>query len=300
MKILLIGNSGQLGWELQRVLQPLGSVHALDYPEINMADADSIRKIVHEQNPQVIFNASAYTAVDKAESEPELAEAINSTGPGVLAEAAKKVNAVLIHYSTDYIFDGTKGAPYRETDTPNPLNVYGKSKLAGEQAILSVGGNSLIFRTAWLYSLRKDSFVTKVLGWARKNESLRVVDDQISNPTWARTLAGIFAQLITPNVGDLHRWLAQRTGLYHLAGGGFASRYEWAKKILEFDPHPEQQVFPNVVPASTSDFPAPAVRPLFSALDCTKFKNTFGLQLPPWEQTLALAMDELKDALLSI
>lgn len=294
MKILLIGNTGQLGWELQRTLQLLGSVVALDYPEINMADTANISKMVQMHRPQVIFNASAYTAVDKAESEQEFAEAINGVGPGVLAEEASKLNAVLIHYSTDYVFDGKKGSPYLETDNPAPLNVYGKSKLAGEQAIQSVGGRYLIFRTAWVYSLRRESFVSKVLGWARKKESIRVVNDQTSNPTWSRMLSEISSQAFAHAGHDFLHWLADRTGLYHLTGEGFASRYEWAKKILEFDPNANEQVMRELVPASTSEFPAPAIRPAFSALDCTKFKVTFGIQIPPWEQTLAIAMNELK------
>jgi dTDP-4-dehydrorhamnose reductase len=284
---------------LQRALQPFGSVDALDYPEINMADAHGISKIVQDSHPQVIFNASAYTDVDKAESEPELAWAINGTGPGVLAETAKKVNAALIHYSTDYVFDGKKGAPYLETDGTNPLNVYGESKLAGEQAIQAVGANYLIFRTAWVYSLRRDGFVSKVLKWARKNKALRVVDDQISNPTWARSLAEISVRAIFGPGDDLLPRLGERKGLYHLAGEGFASRYEWAKKILQFDPNPAGHVFKELIPASSSDFPTPAVRPTFSALDCIKFKSSFGVQLPPWESTLALALRELQRTSLS-
>jgi dTDP-4-dehydrorhamnose reductase len=292
MKILLIGNTGQLGWELQRALQPLGSVVALDYPEINMADAISIRKTVQVHQPQVIFNASAYTAVDKAESEPELAEAINGTGPGVLTEVAKKLNAVLIHYSTDYVFDGRKGVPYLETDLAKPLNVYGETKLAGEQAIQSVGGRYVIFRTAWVYSLRRESFVSKVLGWSRKNEMLRVVDDQISNPTWARMLAEISAQSLARAREDFLHWFADRTGLYHLAGDGFASRFEWAKMILKFDPNRHEQILRELIPVASTEFPAPATRPSFSALNCTKFKTTFGMQLPQWDQALEMAMDD--------
>jgi dTDP-4-dehydrorhamnose reductase len=286
MNLLLLGNTGQLGWELQRTLQPLGVVTALDYPDFNMADATSIRQTVQEHLPQVIVNATAYTAVDKAEVEPELAEAINSTGPGVLAEEARKLNAVLIHYSTDYVFDGSKGAPYVETDLPHPVNMYGQSKLAGEKAIQSVDGNYLLFRTAWVYSLRRDSFVTKVLGWARKNEVLRVVDDQISNPTWARMLAEVTAQVIARDDG----FLRERTGLYHLAGGGCASRYAWAQKILELDPSKQEQKVKQLLPAATSDFPTPAQRPLFSALDCQKFKRVFDLGLPDWDVALELAM----------
>jgi dTDP-4-dehydrorhamnose reductase len=286
MKLLLLGNTGQLGWELHRTLQPLGEVIALDYPEVDMADADNIRKTVREHRPQIIVNATAYTAVDKAESEPELAEAINATGPGILAEEAKALNAVLIHYSTDYVFDGTKGKTYVETDPPNPLNVYGKSKLAGEQAIQFVGGAYLILRTAWVYSLHRDSFVTKVLQWARRNETLRIVDDQISNPTWARMLAEMTAQILARGT----EYIRERTGFYHLAGDGYASRLEWARLILELDPLRQEQTAREILPAYTKDFPAPAQRPLFSALECTKFSNTFDLQLPDWRQTLSLGM----------
>jgi dTDP-4-dehydrorhamnose reductase len=286
MNLLLLGNIGQLGWELQRTLQPLGLVITLDYPEVNLADPINIRKVVQKYRPDVIVNATAYTAVDKAESEPELAEAINGTGPGILAEEALKLNAVLIHYSTDYVFDGTKGTPYKETDLPHPINVYGGSKLIGEQAIRSIGGDYLVFRTAWLYSLRRDSFVTKVLEWARKKEILRVVNDQISNPTWARMLAEVTAQVLARGVG----YLRERTGLYHLAGGGHASRYAWAQKILKLDPRKQEQSVKQLLPALSSDFPTPAQRPLFSALECEKFAATFGLCLPEWKKTLGLAI----------
>jgi dTDP-4-dehydrorhamnose reductase len=291
MNLLLLGNTGQLGWELQRTLQPLGVVVALDYPDINMANATSIRKVVREHCPEVIVNATAYTAVDKAESESELAEAINGLGPGVLAEEARKLNAVLVHYSTDYVFDGTKGAPYVETDLPHPLNVYGESKLAGEQAIQSLDGNYLIFRTAWVYSTRRDSFVTKVLQLGRQNETLHMVTDQVSNPTWARMLAEITAQILI--LGN--DYIRERAGSYHLAGDGYASRLEWAHKILEFDPHRETQVCKEILPALTNDFPTPAQRPLFSALNCDKFAATFGLRLPPWEAALRMAMERFSN-----
>ncbi len=172
MKLLLLGNLGQLGWELHRSLQPLGSLIALDYPDIDMSNAASIRGMVRAHRPDMIVNATAYTDVDKAESEPDLARAINSIGPGILAEEARKLKAVFLHYSTDYVFDGKKGVPYTETDIPNPLNVYGETKLAGEEAVCAAGGEYLIFRTAWVYSLRSNSFITKVLGWARNHESV--------------------------------------------------------------------------------------------------------------------------------
>jgi dTDP-4-dehydrorhamnose reductase len=292
MKLLLLGNTGQLGWELERTLQPLGQVVALDFPGIDMANADSIRKVVREHSPHVIVNATAYTAVDKAESEPDLAHAVNATGPGVLAEEARKLNAALIHYSTDYVFDGTKGTPYVETDLPNPLNVYGQSKLAGEQAIQAIGGAYLILRTAWVYSLRRESFVTKVLHWSRKQKTLRIVADQVSSPTWARMLAEVTAQALARGGANILPWLARRSGVYHLAGGGFASRFEWAREILKYDPQAHEQVTTNLVPAATADFPTPASRPLFSALDCENFITVFGLHLPPWEAILLMAMDQ--------
>jgi dTDP-4-dehydrorhamnose reductase len=286
MRILLLGNTGQLGWELQRCLQPLGEVRGLDYPEIDLATPESLREIIRTNRPEVIVNATAYTAVDLAESKSDLAHAINAKASAVLAEETKTLNAALIHYSTDYVFDGTKGGPYVESDTVNPLNVYGSSKLAGEQAIQSVGGMYLILRTAWVYSLRRDSFVTKALQWARQNETLRLVDDQVSNPTWARMLAEVTAQILARG-GD---YIRERAGLYHLAGDGFASRLEWARLILELDPKRHEQKVKEIQPAPTSDFPTAAQRPLFSALNCDLFASTFGLHLPAWEAALRLAM----------
>jgi dTDP-4-dehydrorhamnose reductase len=287
MKILLLGKNGQLGWELNRALLPLGQVQAVDYPEINLAEADGLRAFVRAYAPDAIVNATAYTAVDRAESERDLAFAINAAGPGILAEEAKKLGAILIHYSTDYVFAGTKGAPYLETDLTHPLSAYGESKLAGEQAVQAVNGKSLIFRTAWVYSLRRDSFVSKVWQWARRNETLKLVDDQISNPTWARMLAEATAQIMARGLD----FMRERSGLYHLAGSGFASRLQWAESILTFDPHPQEQIVKTLLPAKTSEFPSPAERPLFSALDCSRFAAAFGFQLPDWKQALALACE---------
>lgn len=287
MRILLLGKVGQLGWELHRTLAPLGEVTALDYPEIDLTRAEGIRQLVRDARPEVIVNATAYTAVDRAEGERDIAMAINSDAPGLLAEEAAALGAALIHYSTDYVFDGAKGSDYFETDTPNPVGVYGQSKLVGEQAIQRAGGYALIFRTAWVYSLRRDSFVTKTLQWARQNPSLRVVSDQVSNPTWARMLAEITAQVLAKGSG----WLAERRGLYHLAGSGRASRLEWAQAILSLDPRKEEQVAREILPARTADFPSPAQRPLYSALNCDKFTETFGLRLPEWQDALRLLME---------
>jgi len=286
MRILLLGKVGQLGWELHRCLQPLGEVQALDYPEIDLAKPDSLREIIRTSVPDLILNATAYTAVDRAESEPDLAMAVNAAAPAVLAEEAKRIHAALIHYSTDYVFDGTKGASYMETDTPNPLNVYGASKLAGERAIQSVDGAYLVLRTAWVYSTRRDSFVSKVLQWARQNATLRIVDDQISNPTWARMLAEITTLVLAQGAEHIQ----ERKGIYHLAGNGYASRYAWAKEILKLDPKASEQVTKELLPASTVDFPTPAERPLFSVLECKNFADVFKLKLPDWNLALEMAM----------
>ena len=186
MRILLIGNTGQLGWELEHALAPLGELSACDYPDVDLAHVVSIRRAIRDCHPHLLVNAAAYTAVDRAESEPELAKAVNSIAPAVMAEEAIRMNAALIHYSTDYVFDGLKGSPYIESDPTNPLSVYGQTKLDGELAVVQLGGAAITLRTSWVYSLRRESFVSKVLGWARSQPTLRLVTDQISGPTWAR------------------------------------------------------------------------------------------------------------------
>jgi dTDP-4-dehydrorhamnose reductase len=291
LNILLLGKFGQLGWELQRTLGPLGNVVAWDYPEIDFIQAEALREKVLELHPEVIINAVAYTAVDRAESEPEKAFLVNAAAPGMLAEAAKRLGAVFIHYSTDYVFNGEKGSSYQEQDLPEPLNVYGHSKLAGEQAVQNVDGAYLILRTSWVYSLKQGSFVTKVLQWARTQTILHVVTDQVGSPTCARQLAEATALLLA-QAGKYHyEWIAERRGLYHLAGSGFASRLDWAKEIIHLDPHPAEQVLQQLLPALTSEFPTPARRPLYSGLVCRHFESTFGLSLPAWQTALALAME---------
>jgi dTDP-4-dehydrorhamnose reductase len=293
MKIVLLGKNGQLGWELQRTLAPLGEIVALDCPEIDLVQTDQACRIMREIRPEVIVNATAYTAVDRAESEAELAMAINGLAPGKLAQTAAELEAVFIHYSTDYVFDGEKGSAYLESDAPNPLSVYGASKLAGEQAIAEVGDVYLILRTSWVYSLRRDSFVTKVLGWARQNRTLRVVTDQVSSPTWARMLAEVTGLLLAKGSPNIRSWIGERKGLYHLAGSGFASRYEWAQAIIQHDPRRDEQIVEELQPALTKEFPTLAERPLNSCLDCSLFYERFGLRLPDWEQALKLAMEQI-------
>jgi dTDP-4-dehydrorhamnose reductase len=291
MKILLIGNTGQLGWELHRSLAPLGQVVAIDYPEINLADADGIRRLAREVKPDLIVNPAAYTAVDRAESEPQVCRAINSTAPGIIAEEACAMRAAFIHYSTDYVFDGAKSTPYVEDDQPNPLNIYGSSKLDGEKAVQQAGCAALILRTSWVYSTRQGGFVTKVLQWSRQQRTMRVVSDQAASPTWCRMLAEATAQVVASGSRDIYSFIDEHKGLYHLAGSGKATRWEWAKAILELDPHKEQQVVAELEQALTADFPTPARRPLQTALDCACFERTFGYTLPDWRAALKLAMD---------
>ncbi len=289
-RILLLGKNGQLGWELERTLASIGSVTAIDYPDVDFMDESALRLAVRAAAPQLVINAAAYTDVDRAESETQRANAINASAPGILAEEAKRLGAGMIHYSTDYVFDGRKGSPYSEVDRPNPLNVYGASKLAGDQAVQSADGAYLIFRTAWVYSRRGNTFVNKVLEWSRQRETLRVVDDQISNPTWARHLAEWTTSVLAQGVEDLVPWLIEHKGLYHLAGGGYASRLAWAKAVLELDPQRDRQVVREVIAATTVEFPTPAQRPLFSALDCGRFTEVFGLQLVDWRDGLRLCL----------
>jgi len=290
-KILQIGTKGQLGWELLRTCAPLGDVVALDYPDVDLSDSTGLRELVRTVKPDVIINAAAYTNVDKAESEPELARAINANGPGILAEESKKINAVLVHYSTDYVFDGKKGSPYVETDTPNPLSVYGQTKLEGEQAIEASGCVNLVLRTSWVYSMRQGGFVTKVLKWARTQEVMRVVDDQISSPTSARMLSEITALILAQGRDDVFDYLREKGGLYHCAGSGSCSRYEWAKAILEFDPHKEEQIVREIVHSKSHEFPSLAERPMISILNIEKIGNYLNLTLQHWEKGLEMVLE---------
>ncbi len=292
MQILLLGNTGQLGWELERTLAPLGDIFATDYPEFDLTRPDEVRQLIHQVRPQVIVNATAYTAVDRAESEPQLAAALNAHGPTLLAEEARVLGGAFIHFSTDFVFDGSKGQAYVESDTPNPLGVYGQTKLDGEQAVVNVGGAYLILRTSWVYSLRRDSFVTRILKWARERPTLKLVTDQVRSPTWCRMLAEATAQVLVIGRKNLVPWLTERQGIYHLAGSGQASMLEWGQTVLELDPKPEEQVVREILPALTEEFPTPARRPLCSPLNCERFMDTFGLQLPPWEEALKLALEE--------
>lgn len=292
MRIILFGKNGQVGWELQRILPVLGQVIAFDYEELDLADLKALETQLDELKPDLIVNASAYTAVDQAESERDLAMKVNGQAPGIMAEAARKSGGMLVHYSTDYVFDGKKGSPYFETDTPNPLNVYGESKLVGEKAIQQSADTYLILRTSWVYSTRLQAgFVNKVLAWARQNEMLRIVDDQVSCPTWARILAEATGLLIARGGKNVTEYFKTNSGLYHVAGRGNTSRFRWARAILAHDPLKGEQKTKRIEPALSSDFPTPAARPSYSALNCSSIEDTFGLHIPDWEDSLQLAME---------
>lgn len=288
-KILLIGKNGQVGWELRRTLAPVGQVLAVDYPEIDLTDAAAARRLVLENKPAVVINAAAYTAVDKAETETKIARQINGLAPGVLAEAAKQVGALMVHYSTDYVFDGAKTTPYLETDLPKPLGVYGQSKLAGDEGVRAAGGNHLIFRLCWVYGLRGQNFLLTMQRLARERETLRVVGDQLGCPTWSRLIAEATTQalrqvLAAPDAGVFN-------GMYHLATSDSTSWHGFASRIVEWMPVSERHCR-EVTAITTADYPTPAKRPAYSVLDCGKLEKVFGIRLPGWEDCLRLVLDK--------
>ena len=293
MKIVLFGGKlGQLGWELRRTLAPLGEVVAVDRDDLDLRDDSALAAFLREQAPQLIVNASAYTAVDRAETEQDLAFAINEQAPRVMAESARALGAGLIHYSTDYVFDGTLGRPCVEGDAPNPLSVYGRSKLAGEQAIRAAGCAHLIFRTAWVYANRGRNFLNTMERLASERDRLSIVDDQIGNPTWARSLAEATAQILALSWAQGGAAALERVGgTYHLACAGAASWFQFAHAIFAHWGD-EGRPVPQLVPITTPEYPTRAKRPAWSVLDCKKAYATFGVQLPGWQAALALCLAE--------
>ena len=274
--ILLTGASGQLGYELARLLPAHGEVTAPGRDRLDLSDVDAIRATVRALRPQLIVNAAAYTAVDQAERTPEVADAINARAPAVLAEEAKRLSAVLIHFSTDYVFDGAASTPYAETAPTHPLNAYGRSKLHGEQAIVAVGAAAVTLRTSWVYARRGHNFLLTMRRLGAERETLRIVADQVGVPNWARTLAEATAAL----VGGGLPALGARAGLYHLSGQGQASWFEFAQAIFG------KAERPQLVPITTAEYPTPARRPAFAVLATTKFEQTFGIALPHWRDSL--------------
>jgi dTDP-4-dehydrorhamnose reductase len=283
-RILLTGIGGQVGWELQRTLQPLGEVIACDRSTLDLTDPDGLCATLRDVKPTIIVNPAAYTAVDKAESEPERAQAINGTAPGILAGEAKRLDALLVHYSTDYVFDGTKPEPYAEEDPTAPLGAYGRSKRAGEEAIQASGCRHLIFRTCWVYGMRGHNFLRTMLRLAQERDELRVVDDQWGAPTWSRMIAETTALALARHAGQ--------QGIYHLAAAGATTWYGFASAIIA--EANARGILGRTTPVrriASADFPTPAQRPANSRLDCHRLKDDFGLHPPDWEAQLRLCLD---------
>jgi dTDP-4-dehydrorhamnose reductase len=300
-KILLIGRNGQVGTELSSLLPRLGELTALNRQELDLTKPDDIRRTIREVRPQWIINAAAYTAVDQAEQDEATARAVNEQAPAVIAEEAKKNGAALVHYSTDYVFDGSKKSPYEETDIPNPINVYGKTKLGGERAIQESGALHLIFRTEWVYATQGRNFLLTILRLATQKQELRVVADQIGSPTASREIAAatvrIISQLMDKEEGI--RSLSSSGGIYNITAEGETSWYEFAKAILSeasratytlpwVDAATKGMPFlaERVVPITTAEYPTPARRPTYSVLSAARLHHRFGVHLPPWRAGL--------------
>jgi dTDP-4-dehydrorhamnose reductase len=276
LRILLTGRNGQVGWELERKLAPLGEVIATDRATLDLADPDQIRRVVREAEPEVIVSAAAYTAVDKAESEPEVAMRINAFAPGVLAEEAKRLGALLVHYSTDYVFDGEKATPYVEDDTPNPINVYGKTKLDGERAIQAVACSHLILRTSWVYGPRGKNFLLTILRAAREKPEVRVVDDQIGAPTSSFSVAHATVEILraTQRAGT-------QKGTFHVTASGRTSWFAFAVAIVT-----RAGILTSVIPVTSDEYSGVAKRPRNSLLDNARLATSFGFGLTHWREGL--------------
>lgn len=293
--ILLTGVNGQVGHELQQTLSSLGQVFAMDRSSLDLADADAIRRLVQEVKPAIIVNPAAYTAVDLAESEPDKAHAINAIAPGLLAEEAARCGALFVHYSTDYVFDGSKRSPYTETDVTHPLGVYGSSKLAGEEAIRAVGAPHLILRTSWVYGPRGRNFLRTVIRLAQERDELKIVADQLGAPTSSRAIANATAVM-------LDNWHEEKSGTYHLSCAGETSWYGFAQAILRFYEAqraaqgwaPLKVSADRVQPITTAEYPTPARRPTYSVLNNAKMQLAFHFSMPLWSEALSAVMRDLR------
>jgi dTDP-4-dehydrorhamnose reductase len=296
MKILLFGKNGQVGWELQRSLAPLGELIALDRQEEgnlcgDLSNLDGITKTIKKVAPDVIVNAAAYTAVDKAESEPDLAERINTHAVRVMAHEAAQLGALLVHYSTDYVFDGSGSSPWQETDPTAPLSVYGQTKRNGEQAIINSRCRYLIFRTSWVYAARGQNFAKTILKLAEERDELNVIDDQVGAPTGAELIGDVSAHAIRAAISN-----PALSGVYHLAAAGESSWCAYAQFVIEVARRQGQRLsVAEINPIPTSQYPTPATRPLNSRLDTTKLKSTFALCLPHWKRGVERMLNELRD-----
>ena len=291
MKILITGVNGQVGYELAQQLQHLGHIIALDRSQMDLTDADQMRRVIRHERPQLIVNPAAYPAVDQAEAEPALAMRINAEAPAILAEEARKCGAALIHYSTDYVFDGSKDGAYLETDPTGPINVYGRSKLAGEQAIADSGVAHVILRTSWVYGTRGKNFLKTIQRLAAERNELRIVADQYGAPTWCRTIADgtarVIEQLCTTGSIVPSRW-QQMGGIYHMTAQGRTSWHGFASKIVSCGP---RAGLVAVTPIAAAEYPVPAARPQNSEMSCARFERQFG-KLPSWESALAACLQD--------
>ena len=288
-RILISGKTGQVGYELERSLQGLGEIIALDRRQMDLSDLQQVRDVIRSVKPTLIVNPAAYTAVDQAEREPELALRINGEAPGVMAEEARKLGATLIHYSTDYVFDGTKDGAYLETDPPCPVNIYGSSKLAGEQAIQATGVRHLILRTSWVYSTHGKNFLLTMRRLAQEREELGIVSDQYGAPTWSRTIADTTAHIVAQSLAAADRaaWWNARSGLYHLTAQGKTTWFGFTEEIMA---HPSIAKKPRLKPILAQDYPVPAKRPANSVLSSQRLIDMF-CALPEWENALKLCQD---------
>jgi dTDP-4-dehydrorhamnose reductase len=302
LKIVIVGRNGQLAWEANQRFQGLGQVICVGRPELDLLDLNGVREEIRRIKPTVIVNTAAYTAVDQAESVPEAAMKINSEAPAVMADEAKRLGALFITYSTDYVFDGKSAAPYSETDPTAPLNVYGASKLSGERAVEAVAGNHLIFRTSWVYGARGKNFLKTILKLAAERPELRIVDDQVGAPTWSRDLADATRKIIEQLVPKcelenipIGEALGDHCGIYHMTATGSVSWYGFAAAILEEMVKRDlwKGTLTKLVPIPSSEYPTPAARPHNSRLCNDKLKNAFDVTLPPWRESFATVMDEL-------
>jgi dTDP-4-dehydrorhamnose reductase len=304
-RILLSGKNGQVGRELERNLSSTAELRAPGHQEMDLTKPECVRQAIREFRPQIILNAAAHTAVDRAESEEPLARAINAGASALMAEEAKKIGAVLVHYSTDYVFDGSKSDPYVEDDPPNPISAYGRTKLASEQGIQAAGGRFVIFRTAWVYARSGKNFLLTILRLASEREELRIVSDQIGSPTWSREIAKATAKII------IDEWrrasgkelFGNRSGIYHMTAAGQTSWYDFASAIVENvrqSGHPAAWLraatgdrplaVKRISPIATKDYPTPARRPAYSVLSNARIQQTFGVNLPDWRIELATAL----------
>ena len=294
-RILLLGRDGQVGWELQRSLAPLGTVIAPGLDELVFEQFDVLKAVVRKHAPQLIVNAAAYTAVDKAESEPDAAATVNSQAVGVLAEEAKKLGALLVHYSTDYVFDGSKPGFYTEDDAPNPLSVYGRTKLEGDRAIQASGCKHLIYRTSWVYAARGGNFARTILRLAGERDELKIVADQIGAPTSAELIADVTA-LCVGLVTHCPERFAATDGIYNLVASGETSWHNYAKFVVENATRlglPLKLASASIRPIATSEYPLPAQRPANSRLATDKLNRVFGIELPHWQIHLERVIAEL-------